>query len=76
MGSVVSDTAYKNFLKGHAGFPKFKCRNRRPVSMYLARNNSGDLKTERRRGKNFAVFVFEVEHSEAVSAEKSSGIGI
>ena len=46
-----ADTAYKNFLKGRAGFPKFKRRNGRPVSMYLPRNNAGDLKTERHRAK-------------------------
>ena len=46
-----ADTAYKNFLKGRAGFPKFKRRNGRPVSMYLPRNNAGDLKTERHRVK-------------------------
>lgn len=46
-----ADTAYKNFMKGRAGFPKFKRRNGRPVSMYLPRNNAGDLKTERHRAK-------------------------
>ena len=46
-----TDTAYKNFMKGYAGFPKFKRRNGRPVSMYLPRNNAGDLKLERHRGK-------------------------
>ena len=46
-----ADTAYNNFLKGRAGFPKFKRRNGRPVSMYLPRNNAGDLKTERHRVK-------------------------
>ena len=46
-----ADTAYKNFLKGRVGFPKFKRRNGRPVSMYLPRNNAGDLKTERHRAK-------------------------
>ena len=46
-----ADTAYKNFLKGRASFPKFKRRNGRPVSMYLPRNNAGDLKTERHRAK-------------------------
>ena len=46
-----ADTAYKNFLKVRAGFPKFKRRNGRPVSMYLPRNNAGDFKTERHRAK-------------------------
>ena len=46
-----ADTAYKNFMKGRSGFPKFKRRNGRPVSMYLPRNNAGDLKTERHRTK-------------------------
>ena len=46
-----ADTAYKSFMKGRAGFPKFKRRNGRPVSMYLPRNNAGDLKIERHRGK-------------------------
>ncbi len=46
-----ADTAYKNFLKWRAGFPNFKRRNGRPVSMYLPRNNAGDLKTERHRAK-------------------------
>ena len=46
-----ADTAYKNFMKGRSGFPKFKRRNGRPVSMYLPRNNAGDLKTERHRAK-------------------------
>ena len=46
-----ADTAYKNFLKGRAGFPKFKRRHSRPVSMYLPRNNPADLKIERHRGK-------------------------
>ncbi len=46
-----ADTAYKNFMKGRAGFPKFKRRNGRPVSMYLPRNNAGDLKAERHRAK-------------------------
>ena len=46
-----ADTAYKNFLKVKSGFPNFKRRNGRPVSMYLPRNNAGDLKIERNRGK-------------------------
>ena len=46
-----ADTGYKSFMKGRAGFPKFKRRNGRPVSMYLPRNNAGDLKIERHRGK-------------------------
>ena len=41
-----ADTAYKNFMKGRSGFPKFKRRNGKPVSMYLPRNNAGDLKAE------------------------------
>lgn len=103
-----ADTAYKNFLKGRAGFPKFKRHNGRPVSMYLPRNNPADLKTERyrakiptlgwvrfkefgyvptegqalsvtitrRAGRYFAAFVFEIQKSNPVSCEKSSGIGI
>ena len=46
-----ADTAYRNFLKGKTGFPNFKRRNGRPVSMYLPRNNDSDLKIERNRGK-------------------------
>ena len=46
-----ADTAYRNFMKGSAGFPKFKKRNGRPVSMYLPRNNLSDLKVERHKGK-------------------------
>ena len=46
-----ADTAYKKFLKGKSGFPNYKRRNGRPVSMYLPRNNAGDLKIERHRGK-------------------------
>ena len=46
-----ADTAYKSFLKGHGGFPKFKRRNGRPVSMYLPRNSPTELKIERHRGK-------------------------
>ena len=46
-----ADTAYKNFLKGKAGFPHFKKRNGQPVSMYLPRNNPGDLMIERHKGK-------------------------
>ena len=46
-----SDTAYRNFLKGRTGFPKFKRRNGRPVSMYLPRNHAGDLKIERHMAK-------------------------
>ena len=46
-----ADTAYKSFMKGRTGYPKFKRRNGQPVSMYLPRNNAGDLKIERHRGK-------------------------
>ena len=46
-----ADTAYRNYLKGRTGFPNFKRRNGRPVSMYLPRNNAGDLKIERHRAK-------------------------
>ena len=46
-----ADAAYKNFMKGRSGFPKFKRRNDRPVSMYIPRNNAADLKTERHRAK-------------------------
>ena len=48
---INADIAYKSFLKGIAGFPNFKRHNGRPVSMYLPRNNSGDLKIERHRAK-------------------------
>ena len=46
-----ADTAYKNYLKGKAGFPNFKKRNGRPSSMYLPRNNLNDLMIERHKGK-------------------------
>ena len=46
-----ADIAYKNFMKGRSGFPKFKRRNGQPVGMYLPRNNAGDLKAERHRAK-------------------------
>ena len=46
-----ADTAYIKFLKGKAGFPNFKRRNGKPVSMYLPRNNDGDLKVERHKVK-------------------------
>lgn len=46
-----ADTAYRNFLKGRTGFPRFKRRNGRPVSMYLPRNNAGDLKIERHKAR-------------------------
>ncbi len=46
-----ADTAYKNFLNGKSGFPNFRRRNGRSVSMYLPRNNPGDLKIERHKGK-------------------------
>ena len=46
-----ADTAYRNYLKGNAGFPNFKKRNGRPVSMYLPRNNTGDFMIERHKGK-------------------------
>ena len=46
-----ADTAYKNYLKGEAGFPNFKKRNGQLVSMYLPRNNPGDLMIERHKGK-------------------------
>lgn len=46
-----ADTAYKSFMKGRTGFPKFKRRNGRPTGMYLPRNNPADLKVERHRGK-------------------------
>ena len=45
------DIAYRNYLNGKGRFPKFKRRNGRPVSMYLPRNNAGDLKVERHRAK-------------------------
>ena len=46
-----ADTAYRNLLKGRTGFPNFKRRNGRSVSMYLPRNNDGDLKVERHKVK-------------------------
>ena len=46
-----ADTAYIKFLKGKAGFPNFKRRNGKTVSMYLPRNNDGDLKVERHKVK-------------------------
>ena len=46
-----ADTACKNFMKGRGGFPNFKRRNGRPASMYLPRNNAGDLRAERHRAK-------------------------
>ena len=46
-----ADTAYKKFMKGNAGFPNFKRRNGRQVSMYLPRNNPKDIMTERHRAK-------------------------
>ena len=46
-----ADTAYKNYLKGKAGFPNFKRRNGRPISMYLPRNNPKDLLIERHKAK-------------------------
>ena len=46
-----ADKAYKDFMNGHKGFPNFKKRNGRPVSMYLPRNNPNDLTVERHRAK-------------------------
>ena len=46
-----ADTAYRNFMKGKTGFPNFKRRNGKPVSVYLPRNNVGDLKVERHKVK-------------------------
>ena len=46
-----ADTAYRNVLKGKTAFPNFKRRNGRPVSMYLPRNNAGDLNIERHKVK-------------------------
>ncbi len=46
-----ADKAYRNFLKGRTGFPKFKKRNGRPIGMYLPRNNQSDLAVERHRAK-------------------------
>ncbi len=46
-----ADNAYKEFMKGRKGFPNFKKRNGRPVSMYLPRNNPNDLTVERHRAK-------------------------
>ncbi len=46
-----ADNAYRDFMKGRKGFPNFKKRNGRPVSMYLPRNHSNDLTVERHRAK-------------------------
>ena len=46
-----ADTAYRNYLKGKTGFPNFKRRNGRPVSMYLPRNNPKDILIERHKAK-------------------------
>ena len=46
-----ADTAYRNYLKGKGGFPNFKRRNGRPVSMYLPRNSPTDIMIERHRAK-------------------------
>lgn len=69
-----ADTAYRNFLKGNAGFPNFKRRNGRPVGMYLPRNNAGDLKIERYKGKiptlgwvRFKEYGYVPEKKQAVS---------
>ena len=43
-----ADTAY---IKGKSGFPNFKRRNGRPVSMYLPRNSPTDVMIERHKGK-------------------------
>ena len=48
---MSADTAYKNYLKGRTGFPNFKRRNGRPVSMYLPRNNPKDILIERHKAK-------------------------
>ena len=46
-----ADTAYRNYLKGKAGFPKFKRRNGRPSGMYLPSNNPKDIMIERHKVK-------------------------
>ena len=46
-----TDKAYRNFLKGRTGFPKFKKRNGRPAGMYFPRNSPNDLSVERHRAK-------------------------
>ena len=46
-----ADNAYKNFMKGCKGFPNFKKRNGKPVSMYLPRNSPTDIKAERHKVK-------------------------
>ena len=46
-----ADTAYKNFLRGKAGFPNFKRRNGRPVNIYLPHNSPTDIMIERHRAK-------------------------
>ena len=46
-----ADTVYKEFMSGRKGFPNFKKRNGRPVSMYLPRNSPTDIQIERHEGK-------------------------
>lgn len=46
-----ADEAYRKYMKGKAGFPKYKRRNGRPVGIYLPRNNNTDLEIQRHRAK-------------------------
>ena len=45
-----ADTAYRRFLSGKAGFPKYKRRYGKPVGVYLPRNGK-DLVVQRHRAK-------------------------
>ena len=45
------DTAFKNFFKGLAKFPKFKKKKNQDVKAYFPKNNSTDLMIERHRIK-------------------------
>lgn len=45
-----ADAAYRKFMSGKAGFPKYKRRYGRPVGVYLPRNGK-DLAVERHRAK-------------------------
>lgn len=45
------DTAFKNFFKGLANFPKFKKKKKQDVKAYFPKNNPTDLTVERHRIK-------------------------
>lgn len=45
------DTAYQNFFKGKAKFPKFKKKKNQDVKAYFPKNNPTDLEVERHRIK-------------------------